>query len=63
MNKTIKFYYRGLIEAGKNYRWVEGYSANSENGKVLYPWQTRRRCQAEAKAEGLRAVFIREVTP
>lgn len=52
------YYFRGLIECGKHFNWTNGYSADSENGNVLYPWMTKRQCQREAKSLGLKAVFI-----
>ncbi len=65
MSKTAIYYIRrGLIEipAPRNgkpgYRWAEGYSTNGKTGLSYYPWQTRRQCQAEAKALGAKAVFI-----
>jgi hypothetical protein len=59
MKKTITYYYRGMIERGANYDWREGWSANSEEGQTLYPWNTKRECQAEAKTKGAKAVFVR----
>jgi hypothetical protein len=58
MKKTITYYYRGEIETGKNYHWVYGYSANGENGGVLYPWWTKKQCQKDAKSKGCKAVFV-----
>jgi hypothetical protein len=60
MPKTIiTYYYRGMIERGANYDWREGWSRDSEDGRPLYPWNTKRECQAEAKKAGVRAVFLR----
>lgn len=53
----INYVYRGLIERGAHYEWREGYS-ESVDGKVLYPWNTKRECQQEAKARGARASFV-----
>jgi len=60
--RTITYYYRGMIERGANYDWKEGYSAQSENDRPLYPWSTKRECQHEAKLQGARAVFVRDKT-
>jgi hypothetical protein len=60
MKKTITYYYRGLIERGANYDWREGFSADSAEGRTLYPWNTKRECQAEAKQQGARAIFSRD---
>ena len=51
---------RGLIERGNGkpgYDWHEGYSEKDDSGAVVFPWLTRRECQQEARANGLRAVF------
>ena len=53
----ITYYYRGSIEQGRDCKWQDGYSANGENGGILYPWHTRGECMQEAKAKGHRAVF------
>jgi len=62
------FYYRGEIERVAvrkyekgpfSYRWHAGYSMNSEDGNPLYPWSTKRECQAEARQAKRTAVFIR----
>lgn len=56
------FHLRGYIERGDGkggYVWKEGYSQNSENGNVLYPWNTFRECQREAVVAGCKAVFVR----
>jgi len=55
----IKYYYRGMTESLR-YNWIEGYS-EGENDIVSYPWMGKRQCQADAKARGCKAVFIREV--
>jgi hypothetical protein len=57
---TKRYDYRGLIERGAQYRWVEGYSETTPNGNPLYPWSTRRECRAEAKADGFKAIFFRD---
>ena len=59
-SKTITFYYRGMIERGANYDWKEGWSAQSDNDRPLYPWSTQRECQHEAKPQGAKAVFVRD---
>ena len=58
--KTLVYRYRGVIErdAGGKYVWRNGYSLTTADGGVLYPWMTRRACQAEAKRYGKKAVFI-----
>jgi hypothetical protein len=64
MKPTSKRYdYRGLIERGARYQWREGYSETTETGGITYPWNTRRECQREAKAEGRIAVFYRDGKP
>jgi hypothetical protein len=58
--KTLTFYYRGDIErgTGNGYAWRRGYSINSDDGLVIYPWNTKQECQAEAKRKGAKAVFV-----
>jgi len=58
MMNTRTYYYRGQIERGKNYTWKDGYSANSERGNILYPWNTKKECRHDAKVCGLKAVFV-----
>jgi hypothetical protein len=55
--KEIIFYHRGFIERGAKYKWVEGFSSNSDNDLMLYPWQTKSECRREAKALGLKCRF------
>jgi len=57
---TITYYYRGLIERGSDYHWTKGYSANSDDNLPLYPWETFRECQRDAKLKGARAVFVED---
>ena len=57
MKKIIVYKYRGPIERGPRYEWRDGYSADSENGGVLYPWNTKRECQSQARKLGCKAVF------
>lgn len=55
----VIFTYRGRVERpdGKGgYSWCNGYS-ETVDGSVLYPWMTRRECQAQARKQGRRAVF------
>lgn len=56
----IKYYFRGMIERGPHYRWVEGYSRTTQQGHVLYPWSTKRECQSEARhvLKG-KAIFVK----
>lgn len=59
---AMVYTYRGLIERGNGkpgYDWRAGYSETMPGGLVVYPWQTYRECQAEAKAHGCRAIFIK----
>lgn len=63
------YHYRGEIEQGtgtgyrKGYKWVRGYSENgSKPGSILYPWKSKTDCQAEAKRDGCRAVFVEDPT-
>ena len=60
MRPEIIFYYRGMIERGKNYDWKEGFSANGENGSILYPWATKEECKKEARLQGKKAIFVYE---
>jgi hypothetical protein len=67
--KHIDYHYRGLIErpVGKrtanhpicNYKWVEGWAENQANGLPGGNWATRVECQAEARAQGSVARFVR----
>ncbi len=57
--EAIHYHYRGPVEVGHEYDWCDGYSADGPNGGVLYPWQTKRACRADAKAQGKRALFFR----
>ena len=63
--KTITYHYRGDIERtvvnrrSRNIEWREGYSADGDNGGVLYPWMTKTACRADAKAQDAEAVFVR----
>lgn len=59
--KTIQYFYRGEVERGTGepgYRWHPGYSANSEDGKPLYPWMTIAECRAEAKSRSFKPQFL-----
>jgi hypothetical protein len=58
--KTKTYYFRGQIEVVSNgqYKWVDGYSAQGNNGGTLYPWETKKQCRNDAKKEGLKAVFM-----
>lgn len=57
--KTITYFYRGGVErgTGKGYQWRNGYSENSADGSVVYPWMTRRECEADARTRGAVAKF------
>jgi len=60
MKKTITYVYRGQVEHGNGkpgYDWYDGYSQDSLDGLPLYPWMTRRECQADAKYQGGVAQF------
>ena len=60
--ETIEYFYRGQIECGNgkgSYVWRDGYSANSKEGRVLYPWMSFRECQRDAAAQGKKAKIIR----
>lgn len=60
MKPIIRYHYRGRVERltqlGRRCRWVEAYSEQGEHGPV-YPWMSRRECQADAKRRGARAAF------
>lgn len=55
----VIYYFRGEIERGRSYQWVDGWSRAGENGGVLYPWCTKREAQRAEAARGNRAVFVR----
>lgn len=55
----IVYHYRGGVERGARYDWRDGYSEQGEHGP-LYPWMTKRECQAEACKRSARAVFMRD---
>ena len=59
--ETRKYYYRGLIESvtskGRG-TWLHGYSAAGPNGGALQPWMGKRACYAEARRDGVKAVFV-----
>ena len=57
--KQIVYYYRGPIERGAAYCWVDGYS-ETMGGYIVYPWNTRGELRLEAKRKGLKAVFVRD---
>lgn len=61
---TITFYYRGQVERlslrSRRSPWRDAYSEQGAYGGPSYPWMTYRECQAEAKARGCRAVFVRQ---
>lgn len=54
----IVYTYRGNVERGARYDWKPGYSATIRPNFVLYPWQTKRECQRDAKRFGCTAVFV-----
>ena len=58
--QTSIYTYRGQIErrTATRIEWRTGYSAISEDGNVIYPFMTKRECQADAKAQCKRAVFV-----
>jgi hypothetical protein len=56
-DKLITYTYRGQIERGPDYHWIDGYSETAEDEGVLYPWMTRRECQQDARAKGAVAQF------
>lgn len=60
---TITYHYRGGVErgTGSGYRWHDGYSENSPDGSITYPWMTTRECQADARTRNAKAIF--EVAP
>lgn len=55
----IIYTYRGQIERGADYHWVDGYSPTTRDNGVLYPWNTIPECRREAKRFGCKAVFVR----
>lgn len=60
MDNKIIYKFRGRIErlSKGGCRWVNGYSPDSDNGAVTYPWATKKECQQEATAQGKKAVFV-----
>jgi len=61
--KPLAYFYRGNIERGSienGYRSMEGWSARSKSGGVLYPWVTRAEARTEANRRDRRVVFVRE---
>jgi len=63
--QTRTYYYRGLIERGTGkprlpYKWVEGWSENSESGQPLSGWMSQKECREHARRDGLKAIFERE---
>jgi hypothetical protein len=63
MKPTIRYIHRGLVERGNGkpgYDWHDAYSPEGPNGEETQPWMTYRECQRDAKAEGCRAVFVRQ---
>jgi len=60
--RDIIYKFRGMIEvpSGGTYRWTYGYSEDSPNGGVYYPWMQKRACQRDAKAQGGKAVFAED---
>jgi hypothetical protein len=54
----ITYIYRGDIERPPNYSWYPGYSEDSAEGWVTYPWMTSRECKADAKSRGATAEFV-----
>ena len=63
MTQYITYVYRGQVERastshGKpSYAWHDGYSQDSAEGFVTYPWMTRRECQADARSHCAVAQF------
>ena len=57
--EQIVYYYRGTVARGLDYHSVDGYS-ESRGGAVVYPWDTRGDLRRQAKAKGLKAVFVRD---
>lgn len=61
MATIIEYTYRGDVERGDGrggYKWLPGFSETSEDGSILYPWNTARECQADARARGARARLV-----
>lgn len=60
MFQKVHYFPAGDIEvgSGRGYRWTQGYSRiNPENGRMQYPWVSRRAACAECFAEGKQAAF------
>ena len=56
----VTYTYRGQVERATGssrcrpgYAWNKGYAESNE-----VPWRTRKECEAEAKARGVKAVFV-----
>ena len=58
----ILYTYRGYVERGKRLRRTRSYSATTAEGRVLYPWITRRECQDQARSWGGIARFVSSET-
>lgn len=56
----IPYHYRGR---GEGPAFTPLYSGVGATGGVLYPWRGKRECQADARSQGGRAVFIDPAVP
>lgn len=59
---TVTYYLRGPIERpkrgkGGEFVWKDGYSPDSVEGHVTYPWITKQEAQVQEKANGRKVVF------
>jgi len=61
--QIIIYYYRGDVERGTGcgYAWRPGYSENTPDGAITYPWMTVRECQDDARKRGAIAKFATEI--
>lgn len=56
--EIVLYFYRGMIEARSG--WIEGYSENTVDGGIIYPWQGKAKCKQEAASKSKFARFVRE---
>lgn len=69
--ETITYYLRGSIERSSrakrdgrvDYIWKDGYSPNTTEGHIIYPWVTKREAQIQEKAQGRKVLFEEKRKP
>jgi hypothetical protein len=65
MKDTVTYYLRGPIErgAGSKYVWKDGYSPDSAEGRVTYPWVTVSEARAQERTHGRGVRFVNKRAP